>query len=60
MKADLIYYARRSAEEKAAAAEARDPRVRDAHLEFARSYDQRISTINAEQRRSEMRLVSAA
>ncbi len=59
MDADLNYYERRSAEEAAAAALAEDARVREAHLELARRYEQRISSIEAQRRRADFRLVSA-
>jgi hypothetical protein len=60
MDADLVYYRRRSAEERAAAAGARNESVRAVHLDLAMRYDERIVALAAEQRRSEMHLVSAA
>ncbi|HEX8938344.1 MAG TPA: hypothetical protein VF776_08755 [Sphingomicrobium sp.] len=60
MEADLVYYRRRSAEERTAAAAARDQRVRGVHLDLAMRYDERIVALTAKQRRSEIHLVTAA
>jgi hypothetical protein len=60
MEADLVYYRRRSAEERAKAAAACDKRVRAVHLDLAVRYDERVVALAAEQRRSEMHLVTAA
>lgn len=60
MEAELAYYRRRSAEEAAAAASAQPGSVRDAHLELARRYHERIAALEAESRRAGIHLVSAA
>ena len=60
MEAELSYYRRRSEEETAAARAAHDANVRNVHLELGRRYEQKISMIEAELRRAELRLVSSA
>jgi len=60
MEVDLIYYRRRSAAEAAAAVSSTEPNVRRIHLELARQYDARIAALEAEFRRAEMHIVSAA
>jgi hypothetical protein len=60
MESGLVYYSRRSAEERAAAAVARHPKVKAVHLDLANRYDERIAALAAEQRRSEIHLVPAA
>jgi hypothetical protein len=60
MEADLVYYRRRSAEERAAAAAAPSEKVRSIHLDLAVRYDERVVALAAEQRRSEIHLVTAA
>jgi hypothetical protein len=60
MEAALVYYRRRSAEERAAALAARNEKVRAIHLDLAMRYDERVVALAAEQRRAEMHLVSAA
>jgi len=60
MVSDLVYYRRRSAEERAAAAAAPSEKVRAVHLDLAMRYDERLVSLAAEQRRSEIHLVSAA
>ena len=60
MEADLAYYRRRSAEEAAAAAATADTRVRRVHLDLAQRYSDRIATIEMQQSRLHLRLVSAA
>jgi hypothetical protein len=60
MEADLNYYRRRLAEEAAAAESAEHQAVRSTHLELARRYDDRIASLEAEHRRTEIRLVTAA
>jgi hypothetical protein len=60
MEADLAYYQQRSAEEAQAAATSVDPKTRDVHLELARRYQERVSTLLAKQRRASIHLVSAA
>ncbi len=39
MEADLVYFNRRAAEEKAAAEHARHPTARQAHLDLAERYE---------------------
>jgi len=60
MEADLVYYRHRAAEERTAAAAAPSRRVRAVHLNLAVRYDARVASLTAEQRRSEIHLVSAA
>jgi hypothetical protein len=60
MEAELNYYRRRSVEESKAAAESPDSKVRGIHLELERCYDEKISAIEAELRRGQMRLVTTA
>lgn len=60
MEADISYYRRRAAEEASAAAASSDAHVRRIHLELGRQYDQRISRIEADLRRAQMRVVDAA
>jgi hypothetical protein len=60
MEAELVYYRRRAAEERVAASAAPSERVRSVHLDLAIRYDERVVALAAEQRRSEMHLVSAA
>jgi hypothetical protein len=57
MEAELNYYRRRSVEESAAANAAADGKVRNVHLELGRRYNEKISTIEAEIRRSQLHLV---
>lgn len=60
MEADLLYYARRSAEERAAAALTPNEKARLAHLELARCYAEQIARIEVERRRAEFYVVTAA
>lgn len=60
VEADLIYYRRRSAEERTAAAASRNVKVRDIHLELAARYDQRTATLEAHNGNSTLHLVPAA
>ena len=60
MEADLIYYRRRSAEERTAAVSAVNAKVREIHLELAAAYEQRITTLEAHNGNSRLHLVSAA
>ena len=60
MEAELAYYRRRSAEEAAAADSAELQSVRDAHLELARRYDDRIAALETENGRAGIHLVAAA
>jgi len=60
MDADLNYYRRRSAEERAAAASARDYKVRDVHLELAAAYEERSAILEAQNGNQRLQLVPAA
>jgi hypothetical protein len=60
MELDLVYYRRRSAEERAAAGAALHSKVRSIHLELARCYDERIQALETRAQISEVDLVSAA
>jgi hypothetical protein len=60
MEADIGYYRRRSTEESDAARGAADSHVRNVHLELSRHHDQRVSALEAELRRAQMRVVSTA
>lgn len=42
MTSDLSYYRRRASEERTAALNARDPRVRRVHVELAERYEERV------------------
>jgi len=50
MDTDLAYYRRRSADEQAAAAATRDPKIGAIHLELARRYDERVVALSSRQR----------
>jgi len=60
METDLVYYRRRSAQETAAAAAARDPKVRQIHLELARRYEERGSSLAAGEDLPQLHLIPAA
>jgi len=60
MEAELVYYRRRSREEADAASSAEHQRVRAVHLELRRHYEDRIAILEAERRRTEIHLVTAA
>lgn len=60
MEADLAYFRRRLAQEKAAAEAAAHPKVRQTHLDLAAGYDGRIAEAAALERRDTMHIVSAA
>lgn len=47
MQTDLSYYRRRASEERTAALQARDPRVRQVHVELAECYEQRVRDMTA-------------
>jgi hypothetical protein len=42
VSSDLSYFRKRASEERTAALNARDPRVRKAHLEMAERYEDRV------------------
>jgi hypothetical protein len=60
MELDLVYYRRRSAEERAAAGAALHSKVRSVHLELARCYDERVQALETEIQGAATHLVSAA
>lgn len=60
MEAELGYYRRRIAEESAAAAAASDRTVQSIHLDLVRRYEERITALQAQERRAQMHLISAA
>jgi len=60
VEVDLVYYRRRSAEERTAAAASHNVKVREIHLELAAAYDQRAATLEAHNGNSTLRLVPAA
>jgi hypothetical protein len=60
MEADLVYYRRRSMEERIAAASAVVAKVREVHLELAAAYEQRAAVLEAHNGNSRLHLVSAA
>lgn len=60
MEADLVYYRRRSVEERTAAASTTNAKVREIHLELAAAYEQRTATLEAHNGNSRLHLVSAA
>jgi hypothetical protein len=47
MTTDLSYYRRRASQERTAALQARDPRVRRVHLEMAERYEERVRGMTA-------------
>ena len=47
MTSDLSYYRRRASEERTAALNSRDPRVRRAHVEMAERYEERVRAMTA-------------
>ena len=60
MQSDLAYYRRRADEETAAADLAEHQAARDAHMELAARYEMRVAALEAERRRADVHLVSAA
>jgi hypothetical protein len=60
VEVDLVYYRRRSAEERTAAAASHNVKVREIHLELAAAYDQRTATLEAHNGNSTLHLVPAA
>jgi len=58
MENDLSYYTRRAAEERSAANATQGP-VRDAHLEMARRYEERLHSAKVAARRSAMHAVAS-
>lgn len=60
MEADLVYYRRRAAEERSAAALAINEKVRAVHLELAIAYDRRSARLEVPNGNHKLHLVSAA
>jgi len=60
MTGDGDYFSRRAEEERTAAISAVHPNARQTHLDLARAYEDRARTLEAEERRSGMRLVNSA
>jgi hypothetical protein len=60
MEADLVYYRRRLAEERSAAALALNGKVRAIHLELAAAYERRTAALEAHNGNSRLHLISAA
>jgi hypothetical protein len=47
MQSDLSYFRRRASEERTAALQARHPKARQAHLELAARYEERVREMTA-------------
>ena len=60
MERDAVYFARRLAEEKAAAIHAVHPRAREAHLERSARYEERLNALRAGQDQVPLHLVDVA
>ena len=60
MEGNAVYYRRRLAEEKAAAIHAVHPRARDAHLEMAARYEERLTALEAGEDTAPLHLVDVA
>lgn len=60
MEQDIRYYRRRASEERLAAGQATDDRVRQCHFDLASAYDSRISDLKAQQVRMTFHVVTAA
>jgi hypothetical protein len=60
MNSDVVYYSRRAREEREAATSAAGKQARQSHLRLAEAYELRVRELAAEERRSAIRLVSAA
>jgi hypothetical protein len=45
METDRVYFSRRATEEREAALKAVHPKVRQAHLEMAKGYDERLAAL---------------
>lgn len=59
MEIDVLYYARRADEERAAARRALSAKARDCHTELAAAYEYRVRVLAAEERRSAIHLTRA-
>lgn len=59
MQTDLSYYRRRASEERTAALQARDPRVRQVHVELAERYEQRVRDMTAHHEQLKVALAEA-
>ena len=60
MGRDAEYFRRRAKEERVAALKAAHPKVRDAHVEMARLYDERLEAIAAGQQEVPLDLTTVA
>jgi hypothetical protein len=57
---DLSYYRRRASEERTAALNSRDPRVRRVHISMAEAYEERVRSMTAHHERIYFPLVENA
>ena len=60
MERDAIYYRRRMAEERTAAIHAVHPRAREVHLEMSARYEERLTTLEADEEQGPLHLVDVA
>jgi hypothetical protein len=60
METDRVYYSRRASEEREAALKAAHPRVRQAHLEMAKGYDERLAGMTSSASSAPVDLIGAA
>ncbi|HEX6072589.1 MAG TPA: hypothetical protein VFY95_06255 [Sphingomicrobium sp.] len=60
MESDRLYFARRAVQERAAAMRSEHPRVRQAHLEMAATYEERLVEIGKRERDAGIHLVDVA
>ena len=57
---DLSYFRKRASEERTAALNARDPRVRRAHVHMAEAYEDRVRAMTAHHERLFVPMVEAS
>ena len=60
MGRDIEYFRRRASEERVAAMKAAHPKVREAHVELARLYDEKLAVIAAGQQEVPLDLTTVA
>jgi|KBSMisStandDraft_5_1062788.scaffolds.fasta_scaffold09459_4 hypothetical protein len=60
MENDRVYYSRRATEEREAALKAVHPKVRQAHLELAKSYDERLAKMASSASSANVDLIGVA
>jgi hypothetical protein len=60
MENDRVYFGRRAGEERLAAMKAAHPRVRQAHLEMAARYDERLAVLVSSEKVAGANLTSVA